>query len=141
MQFLTCRYFEKQLELADKYDLPLFLHCRTAHDDLISIINKNKSKIRKGGVVHTFDGNLEQAKKFIAMGFHIGINGCSLKSEANLDVVKNIPNDKIMIETDSPWCEIRPSHASKFVLRATWKHSIKTTKLFQVANTLKQFSR
>lgn len=106
------KYFEKQLELADTYELPLFLHCRSAHDDLIEIIERNQSKIRRGGVVHTFDGTLEQAKKFIAMGFHIGINGCSLKTEANLEVVKALPNDKIMIETDAPWCEIRRTHAS-----------------------------
>ncbi len=101
------RYFEKQLELADKFNLPVFLHCRAAHDDLVSILERNKQKVREGGVVHTFDGTLEQAKKFIAMGFHIGINGCSLKTESNLEVIKEIPNDKILIETDCPWCEIR----------------------------------
>ncbi|XP_070498988.1 deoxyribonuclease TATDN1 [Chironomus tepperi] len=106
------KYFEKQLELADKYDLPLFLHCRNAHDDFIKIIENNKSKIRRGGVVHTYDGTLEHANKLIEMGFHIGLNGCSLKTEANLEVVKNLPNDKIMLETDAPWCEIRPTHAS-----------------------------
>lgn len=106
------KYFEKQLELAEKFDLPLFLHCRAAHDDFTKILENNKSKIKRGGVVHTFDGTLEQAKKFIALGFHIGLNGCSLKTEANLEVVKALPNDKIMIETDAPWCEIRPTHAS-----------------------------
>ena len=110
--FLNYRFFEKQLELADKYDLPLFLHCRKAHEDLCEILERNKDKIRKGGVVHTFDGTLEEAKKLIAMGFHIGINGCSIKSQENLDVIKEIPNDKLMIETDAPWCEIRPTHAS-----------------------------
>ncbi|CAO1403249.1 unnamed protein product [Diamesa serratosioi] len=106
------QFFEKQLELADKYDLPLFLHCRKAHADLCEILERNKDKIRKGGVVHTFDGTLEEAKKLIAMGFHIGVNGCSIKTQENLDVIKEIPNDKLMIETDAPWCEIRPTHAS-----------------------------
>lgn len=111
------KYFEKQLELAEKFDLPLFLHCRAAHDDFLQILEKNKSKIARGGVVHTFDGTLEQAKKFIALGLYIGLNGCSLKTAENLEVVKALPNDKIMLETDSPWCEVRPSHASsKYVL-------------------------
>jgi TatD DNase family protein len=106
------KYFEKQLDLVDKFDLPVFLHCRAAHEDFIAILEANKDKIRRGGVVHTFDGTIEQAKKLISMGFHIGLNGCSLKNEANLEVVKALPNDKIMIETDAPWCEIRPTHAS-----------------------------
>lgn len=106
------KFFEKQLDLADKYDLPLFLHSRNAHDDFIKIIENNKEKIRRGGVVHSFDGTIEQARKLISMGFYIGINGCSLKNEASLAVVKEIPNDKIMLETDAPYCEIRPTHAS-----------------------------
>ncbi|XP_055604958.1 deoxyribonuclease TATDN1 isoform X2 [Uranotaenia lowii] len=110
------KYFEKQLDLAEKYNLPLFLHCRNAHSDFIDILERNLTKIPKRGVVHTFDGSLEYAKRLIELGFYIGINGCSLKTEDNLSVVAQIPDDKIMVETDCPWCEIRPSHAGfKFV--------------------------
>lgn len=65
-------YFEKQLDLVERYKLPLFLHCRSAFDDFWTIIEKNAKKIIAGGVVHSFDGTLEQALKFIEFGFHIG---------------------------------------------------------------------
>lgn len=104
-------YFEKQLELVEKYRLPLFLHCRNSFDDFYDIIHRNLSRITSGGVVHSFDGSLEQALKFIELGFYIGINGCSLKTEEQLKVVSEIPNERILVETDCPWCAIRPSHA------------------------------
>ncbi|XP_053689482.1 deoxyribonuclease TATDN1 [Sabethes cyaneus] len=110
------KYFEKQLNLANKYELPLFLHCRNAHEDFFEILKRNQEKIPKRGVVHTFDGSLEDASKLIELGFYIGINGCSLKADDNLKTVAQLPDNRIMLETDAPWCEIRPSHAgSKYV--------------------------
>lgn len=104
-------YFERQLALIERFKLPLFLHCRNAFDDFYDILKRNASKIVAGGVVHSFDGTLEQALKFIELGYYIGLNGCSLKTEEQLKVVAQIPNERILIETDCPWCGIRPSHA------------------------------
>lgn len=111
-------YFEKQLDLVQKYKLPLFLHCRNSFEDFYAIIERNADKIRDvGGVVHSFDGSLEQAKKFIEFGFYIGINGCSLKTEEQLKTVAQIPLDRIMLETDCPWCSIRTSHAGSKLIK------------------------
>lgn len=72
------RYFEKQLGLAEVSGLPLFLHCRGggAAVDLARILEENRERLAgNGGVVHSFDGTLEQALKFIDLGYSIGING------------------------------------------------------------------
>lgn len=115
---LQRKYFEKQLTLAAKYRLPLFLHCRNAFDDFWSIIERNSEAIAAaGGVVHSFDGTLEQAKRFIDFGLYIGINGCSLKTEEQLRCVAQLPAERILIETDCPWCGIRKSHAGAKLYR------------------------
>jgi len=104
------KYFELQLNLCEATGLPLFVHCRAAADDLVDILTKHRSRL-KGGVVHSFDGSAQERDKILALGFYIGINGCSLKTTENLAVMKDIPNDRLMLETDCPWCEVRPSHA------------------------------
>lgn len=105
------KYFEMQLSLCSTLKLPMFLHCRNASDDFVRILRKYKDKLT-AGVVHSFDGNPEDANSILQLGLYIGINGCSLKTEDNLFAVTTIPSDRLMIETDCPWCEIRPSHAS-----------------------------
>nr|CAH7744086.1 unnamed protein product [Callosobruchus chinensis] len=102
------KYFEYQLKLTDYFKLPLFLHCRNAADDLYDILSKHNGL---EGVIHSFDGTSDEAKRFIDLGYHIGLNGCSLKTEENLAVVKTLPVERILFETDCPWCEIRPTHA------------------------------
>ena len=51
-------------------------------------------------------------RRLVELGFDIGVNGCSMKTEENIEVVKNIPLNRLQIETDGPWCEMRASHAS-----------------------------
>ncbi|KAG7200306.1 hypothetical protein KM043_017770 [Ampulex compressa] len=105
------KYFEMQLSLCSTLKLPMFLHCRNATEDFVRILRKHKDKLT-AGVVHSFDGNPEEANSILQLGLSIGINGCSLKTEENLFAVTTIPSDRLMIETDCPWCEIRPTHAS-----------------------------
>ena len=104
------KYFEKQLWLAKEMQLPLFLHMRNAAQDFIDIYSKYMGDI-KGGVAHCFTGTAEEAKQLLDLGLYIGLTGCSLKTEENLEAMKVIPSDRLMIETDAPWCEIRNTHA------------------------------
>lgn len=67
------RYFPPQLALATRFDLPLFLHSRAAHDDFVRILKAHPSPLR--GVVHSHSGSLEDALEMIELGFFVGING------------------------------------------------------------------
>ncbi|KAH8878491.1 deoxyribonuclease TATDN1 [Schistosoma japonicum] len=109
------KYFDIQLKLASDVNLPLFLHCRAAHEDLLEMAKSAKEKYFQDkplrGVVHSFDGTNKMAEYFTNMGLYIGINGCSLKNQDNLEVVQKIPIDRLLLETDAPWCDIRRTHA------------------------------
>lgn len=112
-------YFQKQLEIIVKenYNLPLFLHSRACHEDFIKILKPFLINLPKRGVVHSFTGTISEMQELIDLGFFIGINGCSLKTEENLELVKSLPLKYLILETDGPWCEIRPSHASSKYLK------------------------
>ncbi|KAI0715392.1 Mg-dependent DNase [Earliella scabrosa] len=114
------RHFRSQLTLAKKYHLPLFLHSRAAHQDFIQILreegfdkNGGRDVGGKGGVVHSFTGTPEEAAELMGMGFHIGLNGCSLKTAENLATAKSIRPEWIMFETDAPWCSMTSTQASR----------------------------
>ena len=97
------KYFEAQLDLAVDIQLPLFLHSRAASEDFERLLSPRLAKLPKRGLVHSFTGTMEEMHRLIALGVDIGVNGCSLKTEENLEVVKAMPLDRIQIETDGPW--------------------------------------
>lgn len=112
-------YFEMQLKLASETGLPLFLHSRNCASDFIEILRKYKHEI-SGGVVHSFTGSCEEANAYMDMDLFIGINGCSLKTEENLKAMASIPKGRLMIETDAPWCGIKPTHAGYTYVKSKW---------------------
>jgi len=106
------KYILKQLALAEATGLPMFLHNRNNDDDLYEVLSSNEDKWASGGgVVHSFDDSADLAAKFIDLGLFIGLNGCSLRTEENLEVVKTLPLDKILLETDCPYCDVKRTHA------------------------------
>ena len=89
--------FLQQLDLAKELDLPVIIHCRMAHEDLLEILNN-----KLNGVVHCFTGNWDEAKRYLDMGFYLGINGIMYKFDLK-EVIEKTPLDKILIETDCPY--------------------------------------
>jgi TatD DNase family protein len=96
--------FLKQLKLAKELDLPLIIHCRKAHEDLLKIFVSQQDIYHEKykGVIHCFTGNITQLKKYLELGFNIGFNGIIFKLNLK-DVIKKTPLEKLLIETDCPY--------------------------------------
>ncbi len=90
----------EQLNLAEELNLPVILHCRMAHDDLMGVLGSRPWNLN--GVIHCFTGTQEQAEKYMELGFYLGFNGIIFKFDLN-EVIKRTPLDKILIETDCPY--------------------------------------
>ena len=99
------KWFEAQIKLAVEENMPLFLHERAAFADFISILKKYKG-ICGRSVVHCFTGTKEELRGYLALGCHVGITGwiCDERRGGALrNAVKDIPLDRLMIETDAPF--------------------------------------
>lgn len=95
--------FQRYLSLAIEEDLPLIVHCRDAFSDLLSILKEFPHNPR--GVIHCFTGTYEEAKALLDRGWHISFSGIITypKSIALQNVVKQLPLDRILVETDCPY--------------------------------------
>ena len=97
--------FEEQIKIAIDTNKPLFLHQRDSHDDFIKILRKYSSDINKA-VVHCFTGTQEQLDDYLELDCYIGVTGwiCDVKRNVELrKTIKNIPLERLMIETDCPY--------------------------------------
>ncbi len=98
------KWFIRQLELAQELGMPIIIHSRDAASDTMEIL-KDMDGGRNGGVIHCYSYSREQAREYIKMGFHIGVGGVvTFKNSRRLQaVVEDIPLEKIVLETDSPY--------------------------------------
>ncbi|TFH55364.1 MAG: TatD family deoxyribonuclease [Candidatus Zixiibacteriota bacterium] len=95
--------FRRQMELAIESKLPVVIHTRESFRQSVDIV-KDYAKGLKVGVFHCFPGTVEEAYEVIELGFHISVGGIITFKNAKMDdVAAEIPLDKIMIETDSPY--------------------------------------
>jgi TatD DNase family protein len=112
------RAFEAQLELAAELELPVFLHDREAHEDMVALLRRYRDRLR-GGVVHCFTGVRQELRAYLDLDLHIGITGwiCDERRGLHLrELVRDIPAGRLMLETDAPYLlprTLRPAPASR----------------------------
>lgn len=97
--------FERQLQIAADLGMPLFLHQRDAHEDFLALLRRYRDRV-PGAVVHCFTDTREALRDYLALDCHIGVTGwiCDERRGTHLrELVREIPADRLMIETDAPY--------------------------------------
>jgi TatD DNase family protein len=103
------REFRRQSRMARELDLPVCIHCRDAHDDVLTILDEEQA-IESGVVMHCFSGDEHVARRCLELGFYISFAGPVTFTNAHHlpAVVPLIPDDRLLIETDSPYLSPHP---------------------------------
>ena len=109
------RYFEAQMKLAEKLNVPISIHDRDSHEDVMRVIRKYP---QVKGVLHSFSGSVEMARELVSLGYYISFSGTLTFTNARRpkEVAKAIPPERILIETDCPYLAPHPK-------RGTLNHS------------------
>jgi len=96
-------YFKNQLHLANELNLPVIIHDREAHQDTLNILKE--IPVNKKGVLHCYSGSVEMANEFLKLGYYLGFGGSSTFKNAKnvIEVIKEVPENKFLIETDAPY--------------------------------------
>lgn len=93
-----------QLDMAADAGKPAILHCRVAHDDLLAVLRDHRiSKQERPGVIHSYTGDKKQLKAFLDMGYYVGVNGIVFKLNWLADIIKEMPLERMLLETDAPY--------------------------------------
>jgi TatD DNase family protein len=103
------RVFREQIRLARKLGMPIVIHNRDAHQDILTILKEEKAA-EVGGIMHCFSGSWETAKQCLDMNFHISFGGpVTFKNAVQpKEVLAQVPLDRLLIETDAPYLTPHP---------------------------------
>ena len=112
---MQMRYFEGQMNLAEELDIPVVIHDRESHEDVMNVIRRHP-KVK--GVLHSFSGSKEMAEELVKLGWYISFSGTISFTNARKpkEVAAVLPKDKVLIETDAPYLAPHPH-------RGTLNHS------------------
>lgn len=98
------RVFVEQIELASELGLPIIIHNRDSHEDMMDILRGNRGLL-SGGVMHSYSGSWEMAKIILDLGLYLSLGGPVTFKNArkSVEIAEKIPLDRLLIETDSPY--------------------------------------
>lgn len=110
---IQVKAFEKQIDWAIDYDIPIVIHGRDSFDEVFEVLDRKKhTKLR--GIFHCFGGSLEQAKRAIELGFMLGIGGVVTFKNGKIDqYLSQIPIETIVLETDAPYLAPVPNRGKR----------------------------
>lgn len=131
---IQIKYFEEQLELANKVNLPIIVHDRKAHEYVMTSLKK--IPVNKTGVIHCYSGAKEMARDLLNMGYYLGFGGAITFANAKktIEVLEYVPLDRILIETDCPYLSPVP-------FRGKRNNSMYLTHVIDKISEIKGFSR
>lgn len=111
---LQAKWFERQLDIAVKTNMPVIIHSRDAAGDTMDILKKYQGKLTEG-VVHCYSYSPEMAQEYVKMGYYIGIGGVLTFKNAKklIETAKLIPIEKIVLETDCPYLSPEPNRGKR----------------------------
>lgn len=102
--------FGRHLDLAERLDLPVVIHCRDAMPDILDLLETRGRPVQ--GTLHCFTGSGADAQRLLELGLHLGFGGiCTFKhkdSAALADVIRAVPEDRLLLETDAPFLSPHP---------------------------------
>jgi TatD DNase family protein len=102
---VQCDVFRRQLRIARELNLPVVIHSREANDDTVTILEEELRDYDRAGVLHCFGGTLETARQALDLGFYVSFAGnlTFKKAEDLRDIARQLPLDRLLVETDCPY--------------------------------------
>jgi TatD DNase family protein len=104
------RLFREQIQLANNLKLPVVVHDRDAHEDIVNILKEEEAH---AGVIHCFSGDKKMLEKVLDIGFYVSISGIVTFSKTLAKIVKQIPLDRLLVETDCPYLPPAPKRGKR----------------------------
>lgn len=106
--------FIEQLHIANECSLPVILHVRDAYQKAYDILREYRGLLNNSGVMHCYSGSAEMVKQYVDLGLYISFSGViTFKNSKKEDVVKAVPLDRLLVETDCPYLSPAPYRGSK----------------------------